>query len=254
MAYREPWPSPVREWADPPWWLRGSCVTAWFETPRPIATKLLSPDLLPDDHGPGVMTRLRFYEVHYGAFTETGRDEGGVGNFREAVVAFAVHSGDIAGEVSSFMWTDDMTYLLWGREVFGWPLIQATIREDGDLLTVGHIESTLSASVEIPQGTLRLEATAQEDDGRPGVGFSTWLTPRRTVRWANGAGVEVQRDLLLVYPRVVSAGRHLRCEGEIRLELSESHPLHVLKSPVAHSIDAAVDFELVVGSNVEVRQ
>ena len=52
--------------------------------------------------------------------------------FREAVVAFPVRYRDVAGDFPTYMYGDDFTYALFGREVMGWPVRDGTISVDDE--------------------------------------------------------------------------------------------------------------------------
>jgi hypothetical protein len=241
-GFRDPWPSPQSAWSDPPWILEGRVATAWFAIERERLATFLSADLLPRDHRAEVRARIRFYDVR---FHTDGRPGTSSGRFREAVVAFASSAGAADGEVSLFMWTDDDTYMLWGREVFGWPLERATVDLQGPLWREGALGGEVSgtSTARCPQGELGLRI----DDGRPvpapqGPG-AIWITPRRVLHRAGLDGDT--REVLLVRPEVIEPGRRYEARGSAWLSFSSGHPL-------AGIAVAAPTFEVVDGIRIRV--
>ena len=40
--FPHPWPAPQHLWADPPWILSGTSITAWFEVDADVVANLVS--------------------------------------------------------------------------------------------------------------------------------------------------------------------------------------------------------------------
>jgi hypothetical protein len=225
-------------------------ATAWFNVERARLGGFLSPDLMPRGEDAGVRARIRFYDVRFqdargGANPFTGR-------FREAVVAFASSAGAVDGEVSLFMWTDDDTYMLWGREAFGWPLERAAMTFDGSLWSDGAIGpadlgGTSSARCAGGELGLRIEQiSAAPALTGPGA---VWITPRRVLWRARSEGDT--REVLLVRPEILDRGRRYEARGEAWLDFRGEHPLAGL--PVGAPTFEVVDgIRLRVGSDVDV--
>jgi Acetoacetate decarboxylase (ADC) len=242
---------------DPPWVLRGSSVTAWFPTSAGMVKRMLSPDLEPvEEHG-GVPTRLRFYWVDYGRVDGNPADRDGsagnwsrAGSFHEAVVAFAVSVGGSRGEVSCFMWTDDESYLLWGREAFGWPLLRADVRTGGTIWDGSQSRKAFDASARADGIELGLSGKIIGADERAGLSPATWLTPRRTITWGADGKFGQMRELLLVHPQVIRAGQHVACQGDVEFRAPDGHPLASIRPLAEPILDAALNFEIIVGGQV----
>jgi len=229
-------------WPDPPWWMRGTTVTAWFIPPEPLAGTVLGPL---HDAGAKRLARVRFYDVE---FAGRGRPAGiaGDGRFREAVIAFPARAGDVIGEVSAFMWTDSETYLTWGREVFGWPLRQATFDLAGTAWRGGPGGGT--GRVRFDGGGLALDFSAVP--GRdvitvPGAG--SWISPRRII--PSGPPAPARIEINAVEPRVVTPGARRPVDAEVRLLFPAGHPLHELV-PAITCAEVHTGFEIVVGETV----
>lgn len=251
-VFRDPWPSPQSAWSDPPWVLEGRVVTAWFMVDRRAVSQILSPDLLPRNAQPRVRMRVRFYDVLFTA-QGAGQREGSTGRFREAVVAFSGSVGSVDGEVSLFMWTDDDTYMMWGREVFGWPLERAQF----------HFEESLWAAGELPGVTCRLQGAARARCRTGELGLevseavpseqslpaSTWITPRRVLRRA-GLDPEL-REVLLVRPKILQSGQRYEARGNAWLDFRPDHALSGV-SGSASAFEIVDGFRISVGADVEV--
>jgi hypothetical protein len=230
--------------------MTGRVATAWFLVPWLVAETLLSPDLLPEPSA-YVRARLRFYDLAYVApdatedrLTPTG------GRFRECVVAFAGRAHDVAGEVSLWLWTDSDTYLMWGREVFGWPIRLATVELSGSLWTGQELEgATGTCRMQDAWGTASLMDVSVSGSTTTGTPTGAWLTPRRVLH-AAGRGGET-RELLVVRPAVKQPGRRYSARGRTVFDFASSHPLHSL-GEVSADIEIADGFELLIGVDVEV--
>ena len=246
--FADPWPAPAAPWADPPWIMSGTSATAWFETPAAAVATLLSPAFEPAAGTTGVATRLRFYQVDYeprDGDTEFRRRM--AGRFREAVIAFRGRIAGYAGEYSAYMWTDSEPYLCWGRENFGWPL------HSGDIELAGQLWNGLDvpgARCRLRAGgitcTLDLDGTVAED--LPGGPGPSWLTPRR-ILFPGGSEPE-RRDVLVVRPLVVQAGRLTRRSGHLRLDAPGGSWLASLAPLGQVDIHALEGFRICVGEDV----
>lgn len=251
QRWQDPWPSPQVAWADPPWQLTGRVVTVWFDVPWAQVKQVMSPSLWPAE-APTVRARLRFYDVAFAALDDAATSPWvtGKGHFREAVIAFQAAAGSLDGEVSLFMWTDSDPYLMWGREVFGWPLLRGRIDLEGTLWESHALAGTQgTAALSVPGGSIAL---AIDDVGLETRGMRSpprWLTPRRVLR---RAGLENElRELLVVRPDVQNPGVHHTASGRVMIEFAPTHVLHGLA--VGDAVYEVVDgVQLVVGSDVGV--
>jgi hypothetical protein len=248
-GFRDPWPSPQTAWSDPPWILEGRVVTAWLTVERERVARLVSPDILPRSSDAGVRMRIRFYDVAFNADARTRNIS--TGRFREAVVAFASSVGSIDGEVSLFMWTDDESYMAWGREIFGWPLLRAQFDFEGQLWSaeeLSHNRISGSSKASSAAGSLGIRIAAGSPS-QGGVSAATWITPRRVLR-RGGLDPET-REVLLVRPEVLEPGRRYQAQGEAWLAFPPDHPLAAIpiEKPSFEIIDG---FRLRVGAEVSV--
>jgi hypothetical protein len=228
--------------------LEGRVATAWFAIDRARVATFLSSDLMPDGNADRIRARVRFYDLAFR--DERGPDEAS-GRFREAVVAFVSSVGTVNGEVSLFMWTDSDTYMLWGREAFGWPLERATMDFGGALWrdeTLGPSANGRSVA-HCAAGELGLqigELTAAP--AAPATG-AIWITPRRILRRA-GLDGDI-REVLLVQPEVIEPGRRYAAQGRAWLSFAAGHPLAGVEV-TAPTIDVVDGIRLRVGGNVDV--
>jgi hypothetical protein len=247
-GFRDPWPSPQSAWNDPPWILEGRVATAWFSVERSRLAGFLSPDIMPRGDGESVRARIRFYDVRFR--DDRGRPNPSGGRFREAVVAFASSAEAVDGEVSLFMWTDDDTYMLWGREVFGWPLEQAAMTFEGPLWSDGAMgEFGGAGSARCAEGELGLRIEQAWPAPALAGQAAVWITPRRVLWRARSEGDT--REVLLVRPEILDCGRRYEARGEAWLNFRDGHPLAGL--PVAAPTFEVVDgISLRVGSDVDV--
>ena len=246
--FADPWPALGASWADPPWIMSGTSVTAWFETPVAAVAALLSPAFEPLTGAAGVPTRLRFYQIDY-----EPRDGGAefrrrmAGRFREAVIAFKGRIAGHEGEYSAYMWTDCASYLYWGRENFGWPLVSGDIELTGHLWEgPGGAETHSQLRARDFIYTLDLDGPTAED--MPAVPGPSWLTPRR-ILFPGGSEAE-RRDLLLVRPAVLEAGRFTRRAGRVRLDASAGSWITSLAPFGEVDIHALEGFRICVGDDV----
>jgi len=249
-SWRNPWPSPQTPYLDPPWLMRGRAVTAWFDVPWDAVASVMSPDLMPAP-APTVRGRLRFYDMRFEGPREHNHGLAPrEGQFREGVVAFAARGAELDGEVSLFLWTDSITYLMWGREVFGWPIGLGEITLTGPLWTDTTVEGSSGDASLADQwgsaGLTNVTVTHRADAGTPS---GHWLTPRRVLHAAGCDGET--RELLVVRPAVRSPGTTWSGTGEVVFDFSPEHPLYVLNALDAHGdFEVADDFELQVGGDV----
>jgi hypothetical protein len=249
-SWRDPWPLPVRAWADPPWEMRGRSLTAWFEAPWTALERVLSPDLLPP-RATSVRMRIRFYDLEFSALggAPAGHSAPQSGRVREAVVAVPALAGETEGDATLFMWCDSDPYLLWGREVFGWPLARGEIRLEGDLWSRALSEGAHGdCELSVEGGRVAVVGVQVGRSLERGVPVAGWIAPRRRFEIATGEEI---RDVTITWPRVVDPGVAFAAVGEGSIEFRAPHPLAgvVVDRP---DISIADRFVLVVGENVDV--
>jgi hypothetical protein len=246
--FADPWPAPGVLWADPPWIMSGTSLTAWFEAPVAAVGALLSPAFEPLTGASGVPARLRFYQVDY-----EPRDGGAdfrrrmAGSFREAVIAFKGRIAGHEGEYSAYMWTDCEPYLCWGRENFGWPLVRGDIKLTGHLWG-GPVEAGTHCQLRVNGFTCALDLNGPPGEDMPGAPGSSWLTPRR-ILFPGGSEPE-RRDVLLVRPAVLETGRLTRRAGHLRLDAPAGSWIASLAPVGGVEIHALEEFRICVGADV----
>lgn len=247
---RDPWPSPIEAWMDPPWLMSGRSMTAWFAVPWMMVEASLSPDLRRSTME-SVRIRLRFYDL---AYTALSADRPGViaprtGRFREAVFGVPARFGEIDGEVSVYMWADSTDYTAWGREVFGWPVLPGSIQLDGGFWSGDSaIGATATAVMKSGSGSVSLVDVAVKSEASRGTPAGTWLTPRRRVQRSGLSSDE--RSVLIVRPEVRRPGRCFSGTCRVIIDLAEPHPFASLGAFNAE-LEAADGFEIVVGGDVD---
>ena len=188
------WPFLSTPWGNPPWVMQGSMVTSYFSIAVDDLRGEVHPDLLPKTER--TIARARYYQIV--ADTELGEVA-----FNEAVLAFRTSWGSHEGEISYRMWTDSQSYLLWGREVFGWPLELADLPASQDFWRSG---GEFAVKNEAFRG--RFEPLSPLDSPLYAPTPSVWITPRR--RLFMGGGAE-EDTVLLVIPEVLDSGTVTAC-------------------------------------------
>lgn len=131
-----------------PWRLNGRVFTIWYRLANPAEARRQLPPQLDVPENP--LCRARFYELNmdagYGDDLVALNPE--QSQFMEAVIAIECSYQGIHGDSSVKMYSDNATYIAWGREVIGWPLKQGKI-----VMTRPWKPHALEAGVEIT-GTL----------------------------------------------------------------------------------------------------
>ncbi len=235
-------------WPDPPWLMSGRTVTVWFEPPAALSQHLLGTDFASNEE-PRRPARLRFYDVSFtGSSADSWQREYSTGHFREAVFAVPASVKGIEGEVSTHMWTDDDTYLQWGREVFGWPLQRGEITLTGPLWSDGGNQG--AAELRTVAGTASIEVSGPDTGPNTGQGSrGPWLTPRRVLPTGSlGRGV---LEMTAVEPLIVVPGRRELVHATAEVSFTVGHPLHGLEIAPSRA-EIHEGFELLVGSSVSV--
>lgn len=250
--FPNPWPAPQHLWADPPWILSGTSITAWFEVDRDIVANLISPSFKSVCGDEGVITRLRFYDIKFEPRDGSAEFRSKMsGAFKEAVVAFKGSFADVDGEYSAFMWTDEDTYIGWGREIFGWPLIRSEITLTGKSWDK---RSSEKSHCRVKSQDFDLTLAMDDNSGvEQAIGKGpNWLTPRRVIF---PAGNEPDRhDLNVVRPTILDAGNFYVHQGEVSFGVDRGsiiEGLTPLTKPVVHR---HANFKICVGDNVETIQ
>lgn len=223
------WPFPHSGWPDPPWTMAGSVLTAWFDANATDVKRLAHPDFHPYEER--VRCRLRFYSLQV-----SGEDRHF--SFREVVVAYRLNYRGVVGELSALMWTDSLTYLTWGREVFGWPLALDEITLDGGLWIGDHTGMAACAL----QDDVSLRNVEIEGLTAPAATSTapTWIVPRRLVQLGNSE----ERRVHALRPNVLDQGRRFQCRGVLDVGRYFTNPSDI-------DIDFIDGVRLKVGTDAE---
>lgn len=252
LHFPHPWPAPQHLWADPPWILSGTSITAWFEVDADIVSKLVSPAFKSVSGDKGVITRLRFYDINFEPRDGSPAFKSKMGgSFKEAVVAFKGSIADVDGEFSAFMWTDDDIYIGWGREIFGWPLIRSEITLKG---RSWDQTSTEDSNCRVKSKDFDLSLVMDDGSGieQPVGKGANWLTPRRVIF---PAGTEPDRhDLNIVRPTILDMGNFYVHKGEVQFNVDKGSIIEGLKPLTVPVIHKHANFRICVGDNVETIQ
>jgi hypothetical protein len=230
-------------WPDAPWRMRGTTVTAWFDSPEPLAESLLGPL---HDASPDRVARVRFYDVDF-AEAQHPVSTARYGHFREAVVAFPARSGELIGEVSAFMWTDSETYLTWGREIFGWPLRSASFDLAGEAWRSGSGEGSGRATFEGGRMTIEFINSVPSRNVKPVPGAGTWITPRVII--PSALPIRSQIEINAVEPRIIIPGFRHQVKANLQLSFPVNHPLHKLAPTITYA-ELHSGFEIIVGETI----
>jgi hypothetical protein len=218
--------------------------------PWDVLVRLISPDLLPDPTT-SVRSRLRFYELRFRPLRPSRHREleARDGRFREGALGVPVLVRGTPGEVSAFLWTDSEEYLMWGREVFGWPVRLAHVKLSGDVWYDDvRLGATGAARLSDSWGSASLlDLEILEEAVDSGTPSGLWLTPRRLVH--HDGGFHESRELLAVRPDVRRTGTTYAGRGRVAFNFAEPHPLAAMDEHPA-VVELADDFELHVGGDV----
>jgi hypothetical protein len=150
------------------------------------------------------------------------------------------------GEISAHMWSDSDTYMHWGRDVFGWPILRAPVELSGPIWADDINESsTGAASLELEDGSRAAISVSGVGDDLPPPTASAWITPRLIA-----SPVEERRELLVVRPTFLDTGHRFAVAGSVELAFREPHPLAALE-PVNVRIEMSTGIKLRVGDHVE---
>ena len=147
----------------PPWGMRGRALALWYRLAHPEEARRHVPPSVEMDDDP--IVRARFWDLEHdaaGPAADADRPEGNAWTpIREAVVAFPVRYGDVAGALPTYMYADDFSYTAMGRELMGWPVRDAVIdidaeREEGPAAGMTVRARMSRAGVEVMTATVTL--------------------------------------------------------------------------------------------------
>ncbi|CAN5822975.1 hypothetical protein BH23CHL8_BH23CHL8_21490 [soil metagenome] len=117
-------------YAPPPWRMRGRTIAVWYRLADPDEARRHVPAAV--EMEPDPIVRARFWDMEHDAVPSGPDGARGWQSFREAVVAFPVRHGSVAGDFPTYMYADDFAYIVFGREVMGWPVRDGLIGMDAE--------------------------------------------------------------------------------------------------------------------------
>ena len=115
-------------YVPPPWRMRGRTLALWYRLADPAEARRHVPGVVEMEDDP--ILRARFWDMEHDAVPDGPGGSRPWRSFREAVVAFPVRHGEVAGDFPTYMYADDFAYTVFGREVMGWPVRDGHIHVD----------------------------------------------------------------------------------------------------------------------------
>jgi len=235
-------------YGPPPWHMTGRTIAIWYKAADPGEVRRHIPQHLRVDDDP--IVRARFWDM---------RHDAGLGDawpahypeqptFREAVVAFPVHVNGELADYPTYMYSDDPTYVAFGRETMGWPVRMGAIDvspplpspqlKPGVVLT-GELRKS---SVSVMRASLTLTSKAQE---KPPSRLPRWISTRVVPRVDSSEPELVQ--LVESGPDNVRWGQIWDADAVLEFDESPGDELHFLKPREIVAAQYWSSVELVVG-------
>ena len=230
-----------------PWHLSGRVFTIWYYLADPAeARRQVTPPLeVPENP----LCRARFYELNM---------DGGYGDalavrnppqsrFFEAVIAIECSYQGLRGDCSAHMYSDNATYIAWGREVIGWPLKEGNIS-----ITSPWKPHQLEAGVEIAGNlerfgerlmSAKIQLTAPRQTGA--VSLPNWFS-HKLIPNVEGREPDVNQ-LILAGPSRMDIGPVWEATGALELRQGSADELQFLRPGEIVSADYAPYVDLTVG-------
>ena len=217
--FPDPWPSVQPSWPAAPWTMTGTVLTAWLELPRDALTSLISPSLVPDadDVRP---SRLRFYDVDFRSADPDATRTATAISARRSIGVPAAYEGQ-TGEVSALMWSDSDTYMHWGRDVFGWPILRALVTLDGALAPAISHRRRPPTRASTCRTRSHASITISRRRRRAPPPPAAWFTPRLVPEPASSSE---RRELLVVRPVPIDSGSRHELSGSRRAHVPRTAP------------------------------
>jgi acetoacetate decarboxylase len=206
--------------------MRGRTLALWFRLADPDEARRHVPALVDMEDDPVV--RARFWDMEHDALPVDVSGERPWRRFREAVVAFPVRYGDVAGDFPTYMYADDFTYALFGREVMGWAVRDGSIGIDPEpsggpgagVQLTGHLErdgrTVMRAEITLTGEEVRI------DDATP----PRWLAAK-VIPDAEGPTATISQ-LVATGPERIHERRIWAAEGRLSFAEGPSDELHHL--------------------------
>jgi acetoacetate decarboxylase len=206
--------------------MRGRTLALWYRLADPAEARRHVPALVEMDDDPVV--RARFWDMEHDAEPVGDSGPRPWRPFREAVVAFPVRYGDVSGDFPTYMYADDVTYTLFGREVMGWPVRDGAIRVDPE--PAGGPQAGVRLTGVLERGgrtlmtaevTLSGEEVAVDDSTPP-----RWLAAKVITDVAGPSAAISQ--LVATGPERIHERRVWAADGRLTFEEGPADELHFL--------------------------
>ncbi len=239
-------------YGPPPWRMHGRTLALRYLLADPDEARRHVPAGLEMYHDPVV--RARFWDMRHDALRSLG-DDGGPEvwtPFREAVIAFPVRRGDVAGDYPTYMYADDFAYTAMGREVMGWPV------RDGDISVEpeppgGPIAGTTLAAglvrggVELMHIDMTLTGDHRADiDTQPPRWLATKIIPHATRPVADVAQL-LQTGPERIHSRTIwSAQASLQLGEGVGDELHHLRPRQIIAAEYWNEVDLTIGWATIL--------
>ncbi len=230
-----------------PWRLCGRVFTIWYHLADPAEGRRQVPPPLEAPENP--LCRARFYELNmdagYGDELVALNPE--QSQFFEAVIAIECSYQGIQGDCSVHMYSDNATYIAWGREVIGWPLKQGKITMTRPWKP-GALEAGVEIAGELERYGRRLMSARvklrerQEARSRP---LPNWFSHKQ-IPGIEGDALDVDQ-LILSGPSRMDVDQVWDASGEFELHEGLADELHHLRPAEIVSADYVPWADLTVG-------
>jgi acetoacetate decarboxylase len=225
--------------------MRGRTLALWYRLADPDEARRHLPALLEVEEDP--IVRARFWDMEHDAVPMDAGGSRPWRRFREAVVAFPVRYGDIAGDLPTYMYADDFTYALFGREVMGWPVRDGTIAIDPEPEAGPRAGVRLSGRLERDDRiVMRAEMTLtgeelEVDDSTP----PRWLAVK-VIPDVEGPTAALSQ-LVATGPEEIHERRVWAAEGRLTLAEGPGDELHYLQPREIVGAQYWSDVRLTIG-------
>ncbi len=230
-----------------PWHLSGRVLTIWYRLvdPDEARRQIPLPLEVPDDP----LCRARFYELSMdaGYGDEIANLNPEQAQFFEAVIAIECSYQGVTGDCSVHMYSDNSTYIAWGREAIGWPLKQGKIslskpwkphQLDAGVRITGKLERFGS---QLMSATIELSEPKSVNTAALPSWFSHKLIP------AVEGGQPDVNQLILAGPSRMHIGTVWEAHGHLELYEGLGEELHFLRPAEIVSADYVPFVDLMVG-------
>jgi acetoacetate decarboxylase len=232
-------------YVPPPWRMRGRTIALWYRLADPEEARRHVPAAVEMDADPVV--RARFWDMQHDAVPDGMDGSRPWRPFREAVVAFPVRHGAVTGDYPTYMYADDFAYIVFGREVMGWPVRDGDIHVDaeppGGPATGVRIGGRLDRAGRtiMTAGVVLTGEQLGVDDSRP----PRWLATK-VITDVSGPRATVSQ-LVATGPQRIHGRRVWKAEASLAFDEAPGDELHYLAPREIVEAQYWSDVELTIG-------